>query len=501
MRLKKLVKLYKNNAGGLELDLRPYVQKRKPFSNKLTAGLASLSKAEWKSFRKYVRSPFFNEQLELVDLLEIYRPWLSKGKLINVTKEYLWKKMKTKTAYDDVRFRRWNSDLLKLLLGYLAYESWAEDKGGQQNHQLRSTVQRDLPKAQNSILKAIKVRDKRDELRDSQYYYNQFRLEVERGKIIAKNFVRTQRVNVGEIINQLDYFYLGQKMRYYCELLNYRNVVTFEYEPLFIDEILNHLEKVPYPEIPPILVYRLIMLTLKEPENEDHYHNLRAALEEHADKFRHEEARILYGFAQNYCIKKINSGKSEYLNEIFDFYKIVLQKEIILQNGQLPPWDYKNIVTVALRIEEFEWIKEFILEYKYYLPEDHRENAYNYNLAKFHFSQGDYDTVISILLEVEYQEIFYLLDSKTLLLKTYYEMGELEALHSLLDSFKTLLNRKKVVSPFYRKIYLNLTKQVRKLTGIKKGEKRKLKRVTDDIEKNSQIADLSWLKQKIKALE
>ncbi len=493
--------MYNKKDNKIELNLSTFSPKRRIFSNKLTAALASLEKSEWKAFRKYVRSPFFNEQEELVQLLEVYRPWLSKAKPIKVSQEDLWKRMKGKTPYDDVRFRRWNSDLLKLLQSYLAYESWSKDNGGQLNHQLKEMVRRDLPKNQKSILKSIELRDKRDPIRDGGFYYNQFRLEQEQGKIIAKHFVRTEPINVDRIIHQLDNFYLGEKLRYYCELLNYRNVVTFDYEPLFIDEIIDHITSRDYDSVPPIAVYRLIMLTLKDPENERHYLDLRAALEEHAPKFRHEEARVLFGFAQNYCIKKINSGKSEYLQEIFKLYKIVLDQKIIFQNGNLPPWDYKNIVTVALRIGEYEWIREFIFKYKKALPEDHRENAFQYNLAKYHFSQGEFNKVIQELLQVEYQEVFYLLDSKTLLLKTYYEMGELEALYSLLDSFKTLLSRKKMVSPFYRKIYLNLIKQVRKLTAIKKGEKRKLKRVKEDIEKNSQIADLSWLKEKIAALE
>src|SRR5690606_2223412 len=121
----------------------------------------------------------------------------------------------------------------------------------------------------------------------------------------------------------------------------------------------------------------------------------------------------------------------------------------------LTPWSFKNIVTNGLRLSEFDWVEKFIHDYSSRLDEKHRENAVTFNLAQLFFYKKDYPKVISHLSQVEYEDITYNLNSKTLLMASYFELDELEALNSLLDTFRVYLNRNKKIPATRRKHYLN----------------------------------------------
>ena len=66
-------------------------------------------------------------------------------------------------------------------------------------------------------------------------------------------------------------------------------------------------------------------------------------------------------------------------------------------------------------------------------------------MARVYFFKKEYDKVLELLQQVEYDDVFYLLDAKVALIKTFYELEEIDSLVALLDSFKMLLRRKKIL--------------------------------------------------------
>lgn len=89
-------------------------------------------------------------------------------------------------------------------------------------------------------------------------------------------------------------------------------------------------------------------------------------------------------------------------------------------------WDYKNIVYLGLRLEEYSWVKNFIIKYNEELDPKTRKNAMSYNMAYYHFFLNNYDETLTLLRSVEFSDVYYHLDSKSLLMKTYYELEETE---------------------------------------------------------------------------
>ena len=244
-----------------------------------------------------------------------------------------------------------------------------------------------------------------------------------------------------------------------------------------------------------------MLKTLRFPENEKTYHLLRAAINKNIKYFNNEEQYDLYGYLQNYCIKKINSGKNNYLMLLFENYTEMISNKVIIKDNQITQFDFKNIITVALRVEKYDWATNFIHEFKSFLPEKERANAIAYNQARIEFYKKNYSIGLKTLLSVEFTDVFYSLDSRVLILKTYFELEDYEAALSLINSFKIYLKRDKKISDFQNSTYSGFIKIFNLLIRFKLGYLNDLNYIENELENIKQIADSTWLNQKIEILK
>lgn len=462
-------------------------------SSKLGELLAGLTYKEGKRLRKFVRSPYFNESDDLVALLHLL---LQQGG--EEARPRIWRQLYPESAYDDLKLRHLMSDLMRLVERFLAI-SEAESEPGLMRVQLLKMLRRKEAHRlyEFTARKQQRKRSRGITLLDGDAFLQAYMLEAEHNTWLEQTAPRSGQSNLQATVNSLDTFYLFSKLKYSCMILNNQNIVDIDYQNLLLEEILTHLEKNAYEDVPAITIYYQIYGMLTQPEADEHYRRLKRLLEAHSMQFTPNEAREMYSFALNYCIGRINKGDISFLREIFELYREVLDRKTLLDKGRLTPWDYKNIVVVGLRLEEFGWVEQFIKQYREMIAPEYRDNAFTYNLAKLHFYRHEYGAVLKLLQQVEYEDVFYNLDSKVMLLKIYFESREVDALDSLIDSFRIFLRRNKVISDHHRTNYLNLIRFVKKLSRLRPGDSRRLKKIRDEVAGTQQLADVNWLRTKL----
>ncbi|MEZ4962041.1 MAG: hypothetical protein R2830_19600 [Saprospiraceae bacterium] len=472
-------------------------------NSKLYSILESFNKYEQNRLRKFLISPYFNKNEALVKLFDVLVMHINAKTQEEILKESLWLEVYSENSYDDVLFRKNFSDLLKLIETFLAQQVYEENPIHQATYLIEAVAKDKIEKLYNSTIKTAKRLSEQQIYRSANYYLSQYQIEKNHYDLITLNYDRSSKRNVEDILNNLDRFFLAEKLRYFCSVLSQISMVSHEYKLLFIDEITRHLENYSYEEIPPVAVYYQIYLTHIDVGDSDHYFKLMNLLEKYGDLFPKSEAEFIYTTALNYCVKKLNQGSQEFLEEYFNVFVILLKKELLLVDGELSPWHFRNIVVAGLRLGKLEWTEKFIFDYKKYLPESMRENAVSFNLAQLYFSQKKFDNVISLLQTIEYDDFSYNLNSKSILLMTYYEIDEIEPLYSLMDSFRTYLNRHKDISATKRSPYLNLIKFTKQLSKIIATDKKAIERLKKEVElaESKGIASQAWLKEKIAELE
>ena len=93
-------------------------------NSKLISLLQTFSKYELNRFRKYLESPFFNENQQLLAFYDLLIPPLKKKspeQTINFpSKQEIWSTLFSKKPYQDVKYRRLSSDLTKHAYSFLA---------------------------------------------------------------------------------------------------------------------------------------------------------------------------------------------------------------------------------------------------------------------------------------------------------------------------------------------------------------------------------------------
>ncbi|MEM1357894.1 MAG: hypothetical protein AAGF89_06835, partial [Bacteroidota bacterium] len=201
--------------------------------------------------------------------------------------------------------------------------------------------------------------------------------------------------------------------------------------------------------------------------------------------------------ALNFCRRRINEGKREFLSEYLDIYRYALPRGLVYDNGVLDPLQFRNTILIALRHGDYEWAKYYIENYQDDLPSKQRLNAVNYNSATLYFYQKNYDKALDFLRDVEYENTTYNLNSKTMLLAIYYETDADIALDSLFDSVIAYLNRHKEIPAINQQAFRNLVLFTKRLTRLLPGDKKGISTLKEDLAKQKYVASRPWLEEKI----
>ncbi len=309
----------------------------------------------------------------------------------------------------------------------------------------------------------------------------------------------------------LDGYFITEKLKDACEILQREKLKG---EPVLLTPLfITVIEKIEANQLilPPESNQKLFFhaYCMLRQNNISHYYLLKELIRRLASTVETETQQAVYLYLQNFCIGKINLGESNFLNELLDIYKSQLLQGLLTVDGILPEWHYKNIVTTGLRLNEHEWVKSFIEKYKEMLNLEVKENAYSYNLAAYFYHIKRYNEVLNLLLQVEYTDIRYNLDAKSLLLKTYYDLEEENPLLALTDSLRQYLKRNKSLSEFQKKGYYNLLKLARTSfrlkvnKGLISGNKwnSSFDKLKVQLAETDTIFNNSWIEEKVAELE
>jgi hypothetical protein len=460
--------------------------------------LMQFSKIEQNRLRKFVQSPYFNRDEVIHDLNELILDDINRNTAQVFEKEKVWKKLGLKTPYDDVRMRKYYSDLLKLVEEFLVQQAFENDLAGRQAYLIQSLRKKKLNALHNSVVKNVDQLPERNPYRDSQFFHGQYLVESNFEKYLdSLEQTKTEKTNLEKISRNLDLFYLGEKLRILCSVSSKKRLAKVEYHIDLANDVLGIAEREMFTSTPLIAIYLQILKMSEFPDELEHYERFKELVKEYSALFDKEEAKSFYDGAQNYCIAQLNRGRSHFSQEYLQLFQEMLEKDLVLKDGALESQVFRNVVTVGLRSGDFAYIEQFIQDFKSKLPADVQENVYSFSIAQLYFYQKKYNKVIQTLQSVEYADYTFNINSKNFLLVTYYEMDEHEPLLALLESMRVYLNRNSEI-PEDRKInFKNLIKYTKKLVSLPPGNRKAVEELKQEVEATGTIASRNWLLEKI----
>jgi hypothetical protein len=455
--------------------------------------LRHFTKSELKRLKGFVESGLGGPPGRSLDLLEALAPFHPQFSEKQPSKSEVFEKIFPGQPYKEQQLRYVLSDLYRQAIRFLAHSTLAENESELNPFIRQGLASRGADKPYLSLPDPFDQSEIHEPKPD--HHLLLFREQYNHLNHFLSRKNRTDPEALTITAKNLDIFYLSTKLKMLCELINSQNVKSGAFDFFLREEIEDKIQQGEFSETPSIAVYFGILKTLTEPEVESHFEFLQQKLAHYDQRFVRDELRDIYKYLMNYCIKKINLGDQQYLHKLFSIYQTVLKNRSIYNGRFLSQWDFKNIVVVGIRAGQNKWVESFINGHIHDLPTAEQENARTYNLAYLNFSNGDYHAALRMLQNVEFTDIYYQLDMRSVILKCYYEMDDYEALNYHLAAFRLFLSRNKVVSDYQRTIYRNLIRFSGKLMQAK-GDKSRVTTVANEIEQVKQIADISWIRKK-----
>lgn len=413
-------------------------------------------------------------------------------------KSKIWQEIYGSSSFNDNRFRKLCTDLFSAMesaIAHLHFQNNLKSKSVHYLHYLR-TEEIEYPIMKVAIVKTKKQLETKSKHSGSTYYYR-YRLEEIEYESIRHTSSAWAPSNIEALDQNLNLFFIIEKLRVALSIFSRQKYIQFEKELPFLETIFNLVEEHDFYNNAIVELYYYAVKTYFPDFEEKMYYSLKNTLLSNINLLERNNLKELTTIALSYCIGKINQYDTRFYRELFEWYETMLNERLLITKDKMPSTTFRNIVLIALRLEEYEWAHEFIHTNAQFIEPEKQQATRMLSLGQLYFNTKEYDKVLESLINVEYLDVSYNLQSKLTLAATYYELGEMMLLNNFLSTFSTYLRRKKPsmsTDKFQRHLrFINILNQMIKAEN----DHSKWQGILQKIESDPRIVSITWLKQKI----
>lgn len=250
-------------------------------------------------------------------------------------------------------------------------------------------------------------------------------------------------------------------------------------------------------------MYLRIMLHIN-PDNETNFNLLMKFLR--TDDFRRMDRLEKYANfmdLRQFCSNKLNRGEYIYKERLFESYKLMLEMDSYKKDKYIVSSVFENIVHAALRLNMFEWADFFIMKYKQDLPPEEADNTLLYSNAVICYYKREYGDALQNLSVLKKNPLPYEnLRQRTLYLKIYYEVNDIESIISSTETLKKYLKNESSISQDLNIRHKNFIDLFIKLYEVRENsDGYKLKLFLQELDNTNPVADKLWFYEKYNELQ
>lgn len=468
--------------------------------------LKVLNKKQIKLLRKFLSSPYFNENQKIVDLFEYVIKFKPHYKADALDKRVVFEVFfpdKDFNKNSGLPLRRLMSQLMKLIEKFIEQES-LENTVAQPYLTINSLDFYSLNGLEKHFQRLLSTFDK-----EAKAYYPFFSIghyEIQYFKSIAAFDFYSSRSGpesgkaLKAAVENLDVYYLLAKLHLICLSLSLRKVIRLDDLTSELDDFLGRIKAGPYLEIPFIEIYYHGVHILRDSDCQSNFERFKVLLAEYGEQFPVYELRQLYIYAKNFCMAHTKKGDYRYYKDLFDLFKIELEKEIIYADGKLLPNYFMIIVMVALVEKEFDWTRTFLANHQDKILGDNPEEIYQFNLAQLAFAEKDFEKALDLLRDTNFSDVVLRLETKRLVIKIYYETDEVLLLNSAMSAFKVAIHRDKLIAPIHQERNKNFINFLFRLVNTAPKDYKRIEKLVTTIQEEKKISERIWLTEVLEGM-
>lgn len=469
--------------------------------SKLLHLLKILSPEEFKGFAKFVHSPFFNSNKHyhsFYTYLSKYYPDFSSSKL---SKEKVFKYIYPKKNYNYNIISNLMSGFTSLAEEYLINlqfqkEPFEKKKMLNKAYGERKDYYHLFCKHTAVLQKEIENRS----VKDIAYYQD--------SRAINHYFYfhpTTNRQTIGNhclqhLTKNLDLFYAQFKLLYHLEMKARSYIFGEKYNVILKADAIVREEQLLQQEYPVCMLYAKLFQLYEQEQSSGIFQNIKSSFFQNTDNIGQEERSIILLHLLNYCIRQINKGFPQYYQESFDLYKMGLTHHAFIEQNRMAEVTFSNIVSTGVKCHAFEWVQQFIINYKQFLDKKERKDATLLSWAFLKFYQKRYEETSQLLNNHSFNKPLHIIKAKSLLLRTYFEqfvtdVSYFDLLIAQTHAFERYIRRMDNISIQILTTYVNFTQLLRQVAfGLV--DRQLPEGFIPSLESNDSLPCKDWLLQK-----
>lgn len=453
----------------------------------------ALTHSELKALDTYLSTSHWQYSDTVIKCHSCIMSYRLNSELENLNKTLIFSSVYEDEPYNDSKLRFLLNRLVEAIRDYVIY---AQDAKGNVfiekvwidfllDKRVKKNIQYNLDKKE--VASSVEYKFLQRYFKSQEFNVNSF--------VFSKD-VKVQFESITQLMKNAELFSDLVFIKNYCSIISFSNV----YRTLPLDLPAEKLEEIKNKhwenDHPEFLIYLNLLDVLIHKNDPKYYYKYKHDLFQYLDLWNDEEKVNFLASLLNFTTNQINSGRAEFIDEQYELFLLFEERKIFDIKGYINSGRINNVIFIFLRKKEFKKAEEFIKKYSALLPDQTKDSCQHFNMARILFENGKYKDSLNELLKVDFShDAFYSLNSKLLLLKTYFELQESDAFDSLCSSFKEFIRKNKVISDNYKANYLNFIKMIRR---IYLSPAIKLKKLTAELEAASQIAEKAWLLEKCK---
>ncbi|CAN5579303.1 hypothetical protein BH10BAC5_BH10BAC5_20280 [soil metagenome] len=455
-------------------------------NSRLVEVLRTFNKEEIKEFEKFLASPFFKKQRNLIPLFKLLKTGFPDFKNESLEKGLLFKKLYAKEKYNDQIMRTLSSEMLTMTEEFLVQIRLRKNKSDhnkflmtelgirnpgnmweQKIKKIEKSVRDKPPLDENTIFELYEIDNSK-----TNYYLdkNDYEVYCKAYEEYSEHFTV---LSILKLIKSKDQFLLYSR----DYNINFgENLISILFENVNFDAILEKAEKISHPYFRHLKIFYLLH-KIHISDDEKIYKEVKEEFLSFVEKFGHEEKYHIFTQMEIYCINKIHAGKREFYDELFDIYDLMIINNAytLTPEHNINAMTYRNMLITSLKVNKHAWLKNIIEKVSETLSLEWKENMRNFAYAHYFFETGEYIKALASINKVPFELFTFKADVKNITLKIYYELNYFEQAISAIDSYRHYIASNNIMTDptrdYYKrfvKIYFELLKAKMNSTKIEK---------------------------------
>ncbi|MCB0612599.1 MAG: hypothetical protein KDC75_04815 [Phaeodactylibacter sp.] len=405
--------------------------------------------------------------------------------------------------------KRLRSELLSLLKEYFIFLELQSDPRRKELMWLNTLLKRE----QYGHFKKdwIKVKNKlsRSPVRSAEHFYYQYQLEDVYRKYIDVNRTDKDQISFQSFFDHFECYTIIEKLRYCCYAMLVENVQDSQHQVFMLPELEKHLKESEWLQKNQVInIYYTLFRVFREKNTSLLFSGLEPLLSTYNMLFTEEELKDINNLVPAYLINRINNGQSGYLEKLFQWNQAIIDNRSAFEGPYIPHQRFKNMVSCALLLKKYEWIKWFMEKHIRHTKPSVREGLRCFIEGTVHYYQNNFREAISVLqVKVIPNNDFYFYDINSLLLRAYYELDDLESFRAIFARLKKKISRDRRTALGHQAAYQNFSELLSELIKLREklwlSGRMKKEQLNHFYEKVSSVEPMlhkQWLLDKITVL-